>query len=88
MADFTAAQQHLSSRTRSIFPAASARSGDFALLLWALDGHSLRDHLTATTRTKLPFSGAADSHTGNNHIYELINKTMQSECTLYSSEYA
>ena len=47
MADFTASQQHLSSRTRSIFPAASARSGDFALLLWALFPLSLRRVRTA-----------------------------------------
>jgi hypothetical protein len=45
MADFTAALRQRSSRTRSIIHAASARSVNLALLLWALSRHAVTQQL-------------------------------------------
>ena len=45
----------MTTREYKILGAASARSTIDEFTVWALSCHSLRDHLTATTRTKLPF---------------------------------
>jgi hypothetical protein len=55
MAEIFAALRHGFLRQRRNFGAASTRSTNLTLLVWALSCHSLHNHLTATTRDKAPF---------------------------------